>query len=360
MTAPRNRADAEARRRRHALEPRDERELIVGRSERRGEILEARGGRVVEAAELEQRERRPQDPRDEERGGDRERREARAAALVPPHRDRRGDERARAVARDEQRPHVVRDDLHADQHDDHAEERPHVAQQRGHRRAARREALRQGVAAQEEEPRRADDEPQAPDLRGELGHVREQCAHCGDDADHDGDHARARRDGSDAAPDAARDAIDDRQHPRERPAEGLTQKRGDRQREHAEPQMPLVIKRKIAIAEIAVRRQVEEHQPPESGRHHESGISDPRRNRLRARRQPAPQPRGGDERNDCRGHETEDVRCGPIEEAARSARGLEPPIRAERPRHASDPRGERPREKRERDAGHCEPLRSTA
>ena len=62
VAAPRHGAEAEARRRRGALEPGDQRELIVGRRERRGEVLEPGGGDVVDRAELEQRQRRRQDP----------------------------------------------------------------------------------------------------------------------------------------------------------------------------------------------------------------------------------------------------------------------------------------------------------
>ena len=133
----------------------------------------------------------------------------------------------------------------------------------------------------------------------------------------------------------ARYAIDDRKHPAQRPADGLAQKGGEREREHAEPQVPLVIERKIAIAEIAVRRQVEQQQPTESGRHHQSGISDPRRNRLRARWQTIPQPRGCGERNGRRGDKTDDVRCGPIEEAPAARAGSNP--RSEPSGHGTRP-----------------------
>ena len=55
--------------------------------------------------------------------------------------------------------------------DNDEQQRPHVAQRRGRRAARARQALGQGAAAQEEEPRSADDQPHAAQLRSELAHV---------------------------------------------------------------------------------------------------------------------------------------------------------------------------------------------
>src|SRR3989442_13207450 len=97
MTAPGNSAEPEARRRRCPLEPGYERELIVGRGQRRSKILEATRGDVVEGAELEERERGREDPDHEQRHRQRKGCTIGAAALIPPHRDRGGDKCAGAV-----------------------------------------------------------------------------------------------------------------------------------------------------------------------------------------------------------------------------------------------------------------------
>src|SRR5207244_11138477 len=69
--APRNRAGAESGVRRRALKPGDERQLIVGRRERRRGIFEARGGDVVDRATPEQRGGRRADPTREKADGKR-------------------------------------------------------------------------------------------------------------------------------------------------------------------------------------------------------------------------------------------------------------------------------------------------
>ena len=210
---------------------------------------------------------------------DRERVAPTAAAppLVPPHRDRRGDERAGAVAGDQQRPHVARHDHRADQHE---RRRTPAA-----RRSAASEASELPLRARRSAsgvPRRKKNHAaptishSAADLGGELAQVGEQHA-----------RTRRRRGERDSARTTRRAASGpsapaERDSPRRRPATASTRARaraaGARTRAPqntsiASHRWPVVIEREVAIAGRAVRRQVEQQQPADAGRGDESGIA---------------------------------------------------------------------------------------
>src|SRR4029453_7742956 len=155
MAAPRDRAYPEARRRRAALEPCDQSELIVCRRERRSEVLESTGGDIVERAHLEQRASGGENPDDEQRHRECERRAIRAAPLVPPHRDRRRNERTGAVAGDEKRSHVAGDHLHTDQHQHDTQQRPKITAERAERAAAPRTPPGHRTPPRKKKPRSA-------------------------------------------------------------------------------------------------------------------------------------------------------------------------------------------------------------
>src|SRR4030095_17055173 len=90
--APWNRARPEPGLRCRALEPGDQRELIVGRRKRRSGMLEARGGDVIDGAKLEKRRRRRDDPAREQHDRKDVGQGRRASTLIAPHRNRGGDE----------------------------------------------------------------------------------------------------------------------------------------------------------------------------------------------------------------------------------------------------------------------------
>ena len=78
-------------------------------------------------------------------------------------------------------------------------------------------------------------------------------------------------------------APDSGQAPGERASQRAVAGTRPRSGQHSEPQMPLVIQREIAIAEMPVGRQVEQQQPAEARGHDQSGIPDARGDRLRHR-----------------------------------------------------------------------------
>ena len=116
-----------------------------------------------------------------------------------------------------------------------------------------------------------------------------------------------------------------------------------RQRQHAEPEMPLVIEREIAIAGRSVRRQVEQQQPADAGREDQTGIAEARGDVLGSGRERPAQPRRAEEHDDRRGAEQpEHESGGHRQRVGRFATEHERVSRRERPRHAADPRRDRP------------------
>ena len=350
--APRHRAEAEAVGRRGALEPRHERELVVGRRERRGDVLEPARRDLVERADLEQRRGDDGDPGGEQQHRERERGDDLAAALMPPHRHRRGDERAGAVAGDQQRPHVARHDIAATRTPTTNAQRPGIAHEREPAGPRARQPLGQRRAAQEEEPGGADDQPDPAELGRELAHVGEGEA--------EGEHGQRRRGDDGEARASARPKRRAARRAASPTIESVQAKRARERRrtnsitdsdQHRQPEMALVIEREVAVAGVAVERQVEQQQPADAGREHEPGVADARAHRLRA---PAARARrlrdaattAGRRRRAARTTHERRRRAGPGELGARRREA----VRAgERPRHARQPSGRGPDD--ERDAG---------
>ena len=115
-----------------------------------------------------------------------------------------------------------------------------------------------------------------------------------------------------------------------------------------------MIEGEIAIAEVAVGRQVEEQQPAETGGERETWIADARGDRLRPRRQPPVQPDGGDQREPRSAEKTEHERRRHAEQRVRWPCRFEHSIHPERPRHPGDPCGQCPDGKRQSNAGQSD------
>ena len=363
ITAPWRRADAETSRRRRALEPGHQRQLVVGRRKRCRQAFEARCRDAVDLAEAEQRERHHADPAGEqqhrqqvcENAG----RRLAGEAQVRPHRHGRGDECTRGVAGNQQRAHVARDEHGAEQHRDDKQQRPGITKERSAQRPGPRQALGQRPAAQEKEPGRAADQPDAAELRGELAQVGQQQPERRNAGQRDDNQQRNHRPAAQTARDAAAGLARNDQAPgqavRQRPA----QEQQDREHQHCEPQMPLVVERQVAVGRVAVGRQVEQQQPAQAGCQDQAGIADTRTRR----------------RSECRGcrgcmeapaadrHQQHDGGAAeqPKDKARRSAverrveRRVEPSrlelaMGCQRPRHAGQPGGARPQCQRGRDA----------
>ena len=236
----------------------------------------------------------------------------------------------------------------AHEHERHERQRPRVAHQRHEGIAASRHAFGHGSAAKEEEPCDADHQPDAPQFRGHLPDSREQRADARYDDEHDEHHRGRREQRAKQAADAATEFFHGRQEPCERAADGGTKERHHRQHEHRKPQMAVVIQRQIAVARIAVCRQVQQKQPADSGGDDEPRVAQSRRKRLRHRDLRLAQPRGECEKH-ARGHEERDHETGRHRVPARvEASCFERSIVCERPRHATRPRGGSPDGERER------------
>ena len=128
-----------------------------------------------------------------------------------------------------------------------------------------------------------------------MRQVRHERAHRTDETDHQDDDSCGHEHGADAPSDAARQRIDQRERPAERATDRLAQENDHGESQHAEPQVAVVIKRKIAIAEVAVGRQVEQQQPSEARGQHQTRIAQARRDRLRSRRKALLQPHRGNQ-----------------------------------------------------------------
>ena len=99
--------------------------------------------------------------------------------------------------------------------------------------------------------------------------------------EHDGD--------AEAAVAAARPAerlAADREQPGEAARQRAACEEQDREREHRQPEMTLVVEREVAVAGMAGEREVEQDQRAEAGREHEARVADARAHRLRDRRRP--------------------------------------------------------------------------
>jgi hypothetical protein len=180
-----------------------------------------------------------------------------AAAVVPPHRQRRGEERARRIAGDEERAHVVGREHRADEDRDDEEDRPRIAQEREPRGAAACEPLGHRPGAQKEEPGRAEDEPDAAELRRQLAQVGEGDA----EREHRAGRCQHQQHGDAGGAVATIRSLDrlaaDREDPGEAARQRSTREHHDREREHRQPQVALVVEREIAVGAVAAEREVE-------------------------------------------------------------------------------------------------------
>ena len=157
--------------------------------------------------------------------------------------------------------------------------------------------------------------------------------------------------GADARADRARHAVQHGQAPAEHPSERLAQEHEHAEDQHAEPEMALVIEREIAVAGVAVGRQVEQQQPADAGqrargrdsRRATPSSAGPAGSRLRS------QP-DSDEHDDGAREQPQHERRRHREPPRAVAPGLERAIGGERPRNAAEPRGDRPDGERQRDA----------
>ena len=269
---------------------------------------------------------------------------------MPPHRHRRGGEGAGAVARDQERTHVARQHHRRDQDAGDERHRPGIADEREAGRAGACQPLGHRSGTQEEEPGGAEDQPDPAELGRQLAHVGEGDAEREHGQRRRGDDGERERRPAEATRRAPRRFTDDRERPGERARERAAREHHHRQDQHRQPEMALVIESEVAIAGMAVERQVEQHQPADAGREHEPGVADARAHRLPRRRHVPGIARRCDDRQDDAGRGEDDDerrrRAGPGELGARRSEAVRS---GERPRHPRQPSGHRPDD--ERDAG---------
>ena len=142
--------------------------------------------------------------------------------------------------------------------------------------------LGERCAAQKEEPRRADDEPEAPELGSELANVEEQRADEANQHDEQRDENRGAAGSADSARRRGSRRRQHRQRPREGAADRLAREGDDAEGKHAGPKVALVIQREVTIARMAVRGQIEQDEPSDARREHETGVRECGRRPLSA------------------------------------------------------------------------------
>ena len=118
--------------------------------------------------------------------------------------------------------------------------------------------------------------------------------------------------------------------------------------------MPLVVEREIAVARRSVRRQIEQEQPADAGREHQTGITQNGGGVLRSGRERLAQPRRGEEQRDRRPQQPEHEVGGHRQRVRRFA--TQRMSRCEWPWHPPEPCCSGPCRKRERDAERRRPA----
>ncbi len=159
------------------------------------------------------------------------------------------------------------------------------------------------------------------------------------------DHPAATRE-----PIALVSSLEHGQAPAEHSPQWLPQEDQHAHDQHAEPEMPLVIEREIAIAEMPVGRQIEEQQPADAGHQHETRVAQSRRHRLGSGLKSLSEPARQQEHEDGGAEQPQDERRRRRGPAGAFAAGHERAFDRQRPRHAAEPRGDRPGGERQGDA----------